>query len=176
MEDILKHFILEPNREFHVRELANLVKRSPTTVSKYLVKFEGEGMLKSSKKYNHLLYSANITSPYFRHAKLVFNLKILTSSGLINFLSDEYSYPEAIVLFGSFAKSENVPESDVDLLVITPRKREVDLGSFEKKIGHSIQLFALSRKDIDRMKSKNKELLNNMMNGIVIEGFWEVFR
>ena len=47
---------------------------------------------------------------------------------------------------------------------------------FEKKLGHEIQLFVHSVSDIERMKDKNKELLNSFINGIVIHGYLEVFR
>ena len=49
------------------------------------------------------------------------------------------------------------------------------LERFEKKLKHKIQLFLHSRKEIKTMKTKNKELLNNLVNGVVVYGFWEAF-
>jgi len=37
-------------------------------------------------------------------------------------------------------------------------------------------LVIYSKSEIEKMKMKNKELLNNFINGIVLEGFWELFR
>lgn len=176
MDKILEPFINEPEREFHIRELARINRKAPTTVSKYLFKYEKKGLLTVKKRFNHLLYRASFESPIFRQVKLFYNLKKLRESGLINYLTEEFNNPEAIVLFGSFRKAEDIPKSDIDLLIITSSKREGDLTKYENILKHKIQLFLYSRNDIDKIKIKNKELLNSFINGIVLEGFWELFR
>ncbi len=176
MDNIIEYFIREPNREFHIRELAKLSKISPTTVSKYLKQLSNRGILLSKKRYNHSLFRANAENPNFKDLKLFYNIKILRESGLINHLIDIFNHPEAIILFGSFRKAEDTPKSDIDLLIITPIKKEPNLTKFEKKLRHKIQIFLYSHQDMEKMKVKNKELLNNMINGIVLSGFWEVFR
>lgn len=176
MNNILKYFIREPEKEFHVRELAILANKSPTTISKYLNKMKRGGVLTSRRKFNHLLFRANSESQKFKDLKLFYNIKILRKSGLIGSLVKEFNNPEAIILFGSFAKAEDIASSDVDILVITPVKKEIKTDKFEKRLSRRIQLFLFSNKEIERMKEKNKELLNNLINGIVIHGFWEIFR
>ena len=176
MDKLLEHFMSKPQQEFHIRELARLVKRSPTTISKYLIKYEKEGILISQRKFNHLLFRANVKSRAFKDMKLYYNIKKIRSSGLINYLIEEFNHPEAIVLFGSFVKAEDIPRSDVDILIITPLKKEVNLKKFEKYLNHKIQLFLHSKQEINKMKVKNKELLNNWVNGLVLYGFWEMFR
>jgi len=175
MDNILEIFIKEPEKEFHVRQISKILNKSPTTISKYLKNFEKQGILKSKKKFNHLLFKANTENRSFRQNKLFFNLKLLQDSGLIDFLENELNHPEAIILFGSFAKAENLSSSDIDLLIISPLKKEIDLKKFEKKIGYKIQIFIRSKEEINKMKEKNKELLNNWVNGILISGYWEVF-
>ena len=83
---------------------------------------------------------------------------------------------EAIGLFGSFAKAENDPRSDIDIFVVSPLDKRVDLKEFEKILGLPIQLFVFSRKQIAEMRTKNKQLLNNLVNGIVLKGYFQVFR
>ncbi len=163
----------EPEREFHVRELAKLTKRSPTTVSKYLKQLEKSNILISEKKLNHLFFKANSENPSFKDKKLFYNIKMIRNSGLIKFLNDKYD-PEAIILFGSFAKAENIERSDIDILVITPSKKEISLEKYERKLKHRIQLFLHSKNDFKSMKNKN--LLNNFINGIKLEGYWELFK
>ena len=173
--NILEFFIKEPEKEFHIRQISKLLKKSPTTISKYLKECENKGILKSEKKLNHLLFKANSGNENFRQLKLNYNLNILYNSGLINYLIKEFNYPEAIVLFGSFAKAEDILKSDIDLLIISQTKKEINLEKFEKKLGHKIQIFIHSNKEISQMKEKNRELLNNWVNGINVYGFWEVF-
>ncbi len=175
MDEILKCFMEDTEKEFYVREIAKLVKKSPTTVSKYLDRLKGRGILRSRIKFNHLLFRANKENYAFKDLKIYYNIKKLRSSGLIDYLVEEFNSPEAIVLFGSFRKAEDIPGSDIDLLIITPIKKEIKLEKFKKKLGRDIQLFLFSKKEINKMKLRNKNLLNNLINGIVLCGFWELF-
>ena len=173
---MLNFFMKESGKEFHVRQLSKLLKKSPTTISKYLKDFEKEGILKSERKFNHLLFKADIESKKFKKLKVDYNLELLESSGLIDYLVKEFNHPEAMVLFGSFAKAENISKSDIDLLIVSPLKKEIKLDRFEKKLGNKIQLFVHSKKEIEKIKEKNKGLLNSWINGIVIHGYLEVFK
>ncbi|MBI1970518.1 nucleotidyltransferase domain-containing protein [Candidatus Woesearchaeota archaeon] len=175
MDNLILYFFKEPGRSFHVRELAKICKKSPTTISKHLLTLQKKGLLLSSKKLNHLLFTANTGKPAFRDMKIATNLQMLRSSGLLDAITQEYNHPEAIILFGSYRKGEDTAGSDIDIAIITPLKKEINLSTFEKKLGRPIQLFCRSRSDIEDMKKKNKELLNNWINGIVVEGFWEAF-
>ncbi len=171
----MSRFFDEPAREFHVREVARAVRKSPTTVSKELKGLVKEELLVSEKKRGHLLFKANSQDEAYKREKQRYNVDRLFESGLVEFLKKKYS-SEAIGLFGSFAKAENDPRSDIDVFVISPVEKEGDLKEFEKKLGLPIQLFVFSRKKVDEMRMKNKELLNNLVNGIILDGYWRVFR
>ena len=176
MDKIIESFVKEPEKEFHVRELSKILKKSPTTISKYLKKAEKEGVLISEEKLNHLFFKVNLNNTQFKQLKLNYNISLLNKSGLVNYLEKEFNHPEALILFGSFAKAENTKKSDVDILIITPNKKNIDLKYFEKKIGNPIQLHLYSNKDIEVMKMKNRNLLNNFINGILLSGYWELFK
>lgn len=175
MDDIMEIFVENPEKEFHVRELAKLTDSSPTTVSKHCHNLKRKGLLLSRKMSNHLLFRANTDNVNFKSFKREYNLRKLVASGLVEFLEEELNNPEAIILFGSFAKGEDIPASDIDIFVVAPTKKTVRTDNFEKKLKHKIQLFLHSRKEIETMKAKNKELLNNLVNGTVVYGFWEAF-
>ncbi len=92
----------------------------------------------------------------------------LYESGLIKFLEDSF-VPDSIVLFGSASRGEDVEHGDIDLLVVA-KERNLDLRKFEIEIKRKINLhFEEKISDIP------KELLNNVINGIVIHGYLEVF-
>jgi len=173
--DLINYFINEPEKEFHVRELAKLVKKSPTTVSKYLKQLEKENVLLSEERLNHLFFKANTEHDSFKDKKMFYNLQRIRKSGLIEYISQVYN-PETIILFGSFAKAENIERSDIDLLVITPAKKEINIEKYEKNLNHKIQLFLHTKKDIEYMKTKNPKLLNNFINGVKVYGYWELFK
>ena len=57
---------------------------------------------------------------------------------MIDFLVDSLS-PDAIVLFGSAARGEDIEDSDIDLLVIA-KETGIDLGRFEERIQRRISI------------------------------------
>ncbi len=176
MDKIIELFLENPEQEYHIRQLSRMFKKSPTTISKMLKSYKKEGILKSETKLNHLLFKADTNNKKFRTIKISYNLNLIENSGLIEFIEREFNYPKAIVLFGSFAKGENTPTSDIDLLIVSPIRKEINLEEYEKKLKHKIQIFAKSDKDIEEMKTKNKELLNTFINGIILYGLFEVFK
>ena len=175
-DKLIEIFLREPEKEFYVRELARRLKKSPTTISRYLKEFEKKGILKSESKFNHLLFKAKTEREDFKQLKVNHNLKKINESGIIDFLVGEFNEPKAVVLFGSFSKGENIKTSDIDLLIVTPLKKEVNIEKFEDKLGHQVQLFLFSDKELEKMKEKNKGLLNSFINGITLQGFIEVFK
>jgi len=176
MDKLLEYFIKKPQKEFHVRELAGLIKKSPTTVSKQLKRLEKENILSSNKKLNHLFFRADLESQSFKDRKFFYNISRIRKSKLIDYLVEEFNNPEAIILFGSYAKAEDIEISDIDIMIITPVKKEINLAKYEDFLEHKIHIFLNSNKEIDELKIKNKELLNSFVNGIVINGFWEIFK
>jgi len=172
MDKIIKFFILNPDKEFHIRQLSKLVKKSPTTISKYLKEQEKKGILKSDKKLNHLFFRANSEGKKFKLIKLNYNLWNLYETGLIDFLIKEFNHPKTIVLFGSYSRGEDSSNSDIDLFIVSSLKKHPSLDKFEKKLNREIQLIVKSSEEVKKMK--NKELLNNVINGIILSGFLEV--
>lgn len=168
---IKKLFFKFPNKEFHVRSVAKLLDISPTSSSKYLKQLENEKIIFSEKKYGHLIFKANTESKKYRVEKRNYNLKSLYDTKLISSLVKEYNHPEAIVLFGSYFKAEDNEESDIDILIISPLKKELNLEKYEKKLQRKIQLFNFSKEEF---KKTNKNLKNSWLNGIVLEGYIEI--
>ncbi len=173
---LLKQFFEEPNKWFHVRELARLVKLNATTVSKYLTQFTKEGFLTKNKERGHLLFRANTESHKYKDAKIYNNIKSIKNSGLIEHLEKELHYPETIILFGSYSKGENDRNSDMDLFIITNKKKEINLSQYEKKLKTKIQTFIKTKGEFYALQKENKHLVNSILNGTVLKGYTEVFR
>ncbi len=175
--DILKYFFNEPNREFHLREISKISKISPTTTSNYLNRLSKEGLIGKRTERNLVLYRANIENAIFREIKRHYNIIYIIKSELVEHINEELNFPEAIILFGSFAKAENIKgESDVDLFILSESKKQLDLKKYEKYLNAEIQTFVKTKKEFEIMKKKNKDLINNIINGIRLSGFLEVFK
>jgi len=108
------------------------------------------------------------TNPVFENKKINYFAEKILTSGLVDELVTKLS-PSCIILFGSIRKGDSVKESDIDLFVESPVKKEVNLKKFERKLKHKIQLFIES--DINNLQPN---LFNNVVNGIKIYGSFKV--
>ena len=80
-------------------------------------------------------------------------------------MNDYYLKP-TIVLFGSCAYGLDTEISDIDLLIISEKTSIVELKKYERKLKSKVQLFVVKKiKDL-----QNEHLMNNIMNGIIIQG------
>ena len=139
------------------------------SVINYSKELEKEGMLTTIKTGNVVFYTADKLNPNFLLEKKLFNIKSLYQSGLINFLKIELSNP-SIIVFGSYSKGEDTEDSDIDLFIESPSRKEINLNEFENKLKRHIQMFRHNK----ITEIKNKDLINNIINGVLLNGFVEV--
>lgn len=156
-DNILEVYYENPNKSYTIRELAKLTKIPKSTVQKYLQELKKKNLVNENNQVGD--------SHLFKFKKIHFYVEKLIESGLINYLEEKLK-PETIILFGSFRKGESEKNSDIDLFVESIHKKEVNLSSFEKKIGHSIDLHL--EEDINTLP---ENLRNNIINGIKLQGF-----
>jgi len=164
--NIIKLFFESPNRDFNVREVGRLLKISPATASSKLKKFAKQKLLKERKERNFIIYRANIEGDEYRDLKVYYNIKKIKDSGLIEELNKFYLKP-TIVLFGSASFGLDIEDSDIDIVIISEKKKKLPkIDKYEKIINRRLQLFILS----NIKELKNEHLINNVLNGIVLQG------
>jgi len=169
----LKLFFEEPTRQFHLRELARLVKKNPVTVQRYLQEFVKSGALTRKKERGLEMYSSNTENLYYKEYKKIYNRFKLIESGLLDFLKKEFSLP-TIILFGSYERGEDNENSDVDIFILTETKKDINLENYEKKIKKRIQLHIMAKNEFLKAKKDNPDLINSIINGTILNGFIEV--
>src|SRR3989338_10772463 len=162
---IKEYFFISPTAKLRVREIERTLKLPLPSVIRYCKELEQEDILTIAKTGNVNFYTASRSETYLLEKKL-YNIKQLYVSGLINYLKIELSNP-AIVLFGSFAKGEDLEESDIDLYIETPSKKQLNLEKFKKILKREVQIFQhKSLKEIT-----NHHLANNIINGVTLNNF-----
>lgn len=160
----LKPFFEDNYRRINVREYSRLTKISPPTASTLLEKLKKQDLLKKEKEKIYINYFANKNKLFISLSRIYWSVIL---KELIKYLNKELINP-VIILFGSFSKAEIKKDSDIDLAVFSVTKRNINLKNFEKKLNKKIQLFLFKSRD----EVKNKELLNNILNGYKISGEW----
>lgn len=157
-------FARNPRKPYQVRELSRNIGLAATSVQLHLKELERMGLVRKEKAGVYDAYKSDFESDSFRFYKGVYNIVSLHDSGLIEELERKTS-PDAIVLFGSYAKGEDLENSDIDIFLIA-KEKSIVLEKYEKRLNRKIQLFF--SEDIGRLP---KELLNNILNGRVLRGF-----
>lgn len=170
-QKIKEHFFIYPDSKLRVREIERLLKIPLPSVIRYCKELQTKGILTTIKTGNVVFYTSNRTEKSFLLEKKLFNIKSLYDSGLIEFLKIELNNP-AVILFGSYSKGEDTENSDIDLYIETPSKKEINLKKFEKILKRDIQI--LKHKKIEEIKNHN--LANNIINGIILNNYLEVFK
>ena len=168
---IREHFFVNSTVKLRVRQIERATKAPLPSVVRYVKELNDEGIIKAEKISDIMLYSADRSSRSFLLEKRLFNIKLLFDSGLIDYLIKEY-HNAPIIVFGSYSRGEDVEDSDIDIYLESPKKDNVDLSKFEKNLRKHIQIFKY--KNINDIG--NKELINNIMNGITLNGFVEVIK
>lgn len=163
---IKNYFFENPTEKLRVRHIERIVKVPLPSAIKYVKELKKEGILKEYEVSGVKFYSADRSSPYFLIEKRLFNIKSIYDSGLIEQIDKDI----LIVLFGSYSLGEDTETSDIDLYIESSKKLKLD--KFEKILNRKIQVFTF--KSINSIK--NKDLANNIINGIVVNGYLEVFR
>ena len=165
---ILQEFFDCPRKDFQMREISRRTKISQPSVINHLKALVKEGLILKEKKGIYPSFRANRESEIFRGYKRADLLLKIKQSGLLDAVYDA-CVPNAIVLFGSSSKGEDIEESDVDLFVWAKGKK-LSLGKYEKSLKRGISLFFE-----DNFSRLSEELRNNIINGIVLKGYLKVF-
>ncbi|MFH0876062.1 MAG: nucleotidyltransferase domain-containing protein [archaeon] len=166
---IKEYFFTNPTKKLRVREIERELDIPLPSVIRYVKESVSENILKREQIGTVVFYTANRSEKEYLIEKKLSNIRQIYSSGLIEYLINELSNP-VIILFGSYARGEDTENSDIDLFIQTKSKSSIDLKKYEKNLNRNIQLFTFnSIKEI-----QNKELANNIINGIIFNGFIEV--
>ena len=169
-QKIREFYFVYPSKRLRVREIERELHLPLPSVIRYCRELEKEGILTIEKIGTVKFYKASRSSKYLLEKKL-FNIRELYESGLVEHIKIELHNP-AIVLFGSYSNGEDTEESDIDLYVETPSKKQISLAVYQQKLKRDIQLHR--QKDIKKIKNPN--LANNILNGITLNNQIEVFK
>lgn len=150
------------------REIAKMLKVSPTAVTNSIKKLKDSQLIKIEKTKTINFVSFNRDEPKAIELKRAENLKRIYTSGLSEYLEKELP-GGTIILFGSYSKGEDTNTSDIDIAVIERKEKIMHLKGYEKTLNRKINVNFYSS-----WKSINEHLKNNILNGILLHGSIEL--
>ena len=120
---------MRPDESFHVREIARLTGADSGNAHRALRKFEQAGLVKAERIGNQRHYQANPENPIFTELLGI----VRKTMGLADVLRDALTPLAARIkqafVFGSIARGEQGPRSDVDLMVVGDASYEDVIGA-----------------------------------------------
>lgn len=159
---VLEVFFKEPTKIHFIREVSRKISLAQTSVRKHIKELEKEGLIikKVSHPFDGLI--ANRENEKFLFYKQVYNFFSLFD------IKKEIIYkiaPKAIIFFGSYQKGEDIEWSDIDLLIISKVKKEINLEKYEKKLLRKLHItFVKTINELD------ESVKNNIKNAWVLYG------
>jgi len=166
--EIFSLLCLRAGEKLSQREIAKILKVSPTAVANSIKKLKDSSIIKIEKTKTINFISFNRDEPKAIGLKRVENLKNIYLSGLSDYLEKELA-GSTVILFGSYSRGEDTHTSDIDIAVIERKDKMLYLNGYEKALNRKINLnFYNSWKDI------HKYLKNNILNGILLHGSIEL--
>jgi len=156
---VLGVFFAEPTKIHYIKSISKKIRLAPTSVKNHLKTLLNNGFLLKKKSEIYEGYKANRENSEFIFYKKIYNLTILHESGLEKELKK--NYPKAIILFGSYAKGEDIETSDIDIFIYSKAKK-IELKKFEDVLKRKIHLIFANESD--------KKLIGSVNQGIILFG------
>ena len=156
-------------------KLARELEMSPSAVGKELARLAELGMLEAAEPIGAAKpYTLNQQFPLLRGLRSM----CLYATGVVAVLRELFADAEGVevaAIFGSLARGDDRPDSDVDVLVVG----EIDGGELAEiaweardRTGRLVNTVHYSREEFNQRRSEEKGFVKRMLNGslIVIKG------
>jgi len=153
---LLAYFFTHPDKNFYVRELANLVDEDAGNLSRELRKLEEEGLFNSYVRGKLRIYSLNKAYPLFNELKQI----VFKTDGIEGSLRNLVHKCRGISLafiYGSYAKNKENEASDIDLVLVGkfPQNEFTrQIRKLESKLGREINVTFYNKEEFDKERKK----------------------
>ena len=177
-QKILSRFFANEGRRFYINEMARLVNTTQGTCRRELNKLVDMGVLTTSKEGNLLYYQVNKQAPFYREFSAIIQKTIGIEAKLKSLLQGFKGISYAFI-FGSYAKREFKPESDIDVVIIGIIEEDRLIRVFkdvEKAIGREINYHIYTEKEFKNKLRTDSFIKNIIKNHIIIKGDEIAFR
>lgn len=161
----LNFLIQNPGRQFTANEVQKGIRISKAGINVALRKLVKENLVFREKRAKIFLYYADNSNPVIKQLKV-----LQTVMSLQPLIAKMKECSEKAVLFGSCARGENLPDSDIDLCILTNAKEEVKiiLEKFSSK--KKLQPIIRNPLQFSEMETKEPVFFEEIVRGITL---WE---
>ena len=171
-ERVLELFLNEPAKQWHFSEIVGSTGISEPSANKWLRKLLKEQIIQRVKPKGKMPYFiANFRDAGYRMRKRLYALEKLYASGLLEKLQN-LKNAKAVIIFGSFARSDWNTQSDVDIFVLGDPE-DLRFGRPWSGLGYNgkaRELQVHSYKSAKEVRKIRSGLMKNVVNGYFVKG------
>ena len=132
--------LVKKPKKYSIRELAKTASIGVASSKRCLDWLFSKNIVNLEKVGKVHQYSLNLENFLTRYIKITFSLAEISDSKIINELLKKHPSIISVVLYGSAARGEDNPESDIDLLVISNKKLKIEPLNAEDKIEKEVTI------------------------------------
>ena len=167
---ILELLLLNPTREFHLREISRQIHVSAPYIKREVTNLMKLGLVLKRSQGNLTLFRINRDSVIADDLKRIF----FKTESVGRFILDNFEEVGNIrfaLIYGSFAKGEEAERSDIDLLIVgdVNERRMLDImEKIEEHTGREINYIAWTENEFESKVSEGIPLLKEILSTPVI--------
>ena len=158
---------MRPDESFHVREIARLSGVDAGNAHRALRRLEQAGLVNASRSGNQRLYQAGRESPIFTELQGIMRKTAGLADVLRQALEPIAPGIETAFVFGSIARGEAGPRSDVDLMVVgdVSFTEVVEVVyPLHERLGREVNSVVMTAKEF-RERAKDPGFIARVLNG-----------
>ena len=171
-ERVLELFFNEPSRQWHFKDIVKTARISEPAASKWLRKMLRERIIQRIKPKGKMPYfEGNFRHENYKNKKRIYAMQKLYETGLLIKLQ-QLRNAKAVVIFGSFARSDWNRDSDVDIFVLGD-PGELRFGALWTGLGFQGKARVIqvhSFKSLRETRRIHSGLMKNVVEGYFVKG------
>lgn len=155
---LLNTFFSNPGTEYYTRQLSASLGISVGTIHREVRQLVSSGILNERAVGNIKLFALNKQNPIYEEIKNI----IQKTEGVVKLVKDAVVSVNGVrvaFIYGSFAKGDERPDSDIDIFLVGENINEneliMNLSSLEKKLFKEINYTRYSESEYKKEKKKN---------------------
>ncbi len=172
---LLGLFYTNPKKSYYMQEVGRILGKKPGVFQRALNAMAEEGILRSEYRGNARFFRANTQHPLYPELKSIVS-KTSGVEGALRHLMEQLEDVRMALIYGSFAKSKEREDSDIDLLIVGNPKAETalikKLHPLEEKLQREINYKFYSEAEYRKRRAKGDSFLEEILTDkkVVLKG------
>lgn len=160
-----------PDEEFHTGELARLLEVSRGALARELIDMTAAGVLARSRRGNQVLYRANQDAHFFPELRRLIQQLAGAVPALRKALEAFADEIDFACVFGSMARGDAGPDSDIDLLLVGDQitgRIKAEFRVAMKDAGRALDILDLTRAQYAELLDQGSPFIREVVDGPLI--------